>query len=69
MAERYIIIRHEDGREYAVLPASFHAIYEPQGFVAAHYEDGDREEYTAPTPAAPAKGSRAKATEGEANAG
>jgi len=40
MADRYLIIRHEDGREYAVLPALYHAQYEPLGFVAVSFEDG-----------------------------
>jgi hypothetical protein len=40
MADRYLLIRHEDGREYAVLPSLYHAQYEPAGFVAVSYEDG-----------------------------
>lgn len=53
MAQRFIIIRHADGREYAVLPALFHAQYEPAGFVAVSYED-DGSDYVAPVRDVPA---------------
>lgn len=40
MDDRWLLIRHADGREYAVLPALFHAQYEPEGFVVVSYVDG-----------------------------
>lgn len=40
MDERRIVIRHPDGREYAVLPSLYHEQYEPQGFAAIVYQDG-----------------------------
>lgn len=48
MPERRIGIVHPgDGRNYAVTPATFHAQYEPLGFVAAAWEDTG-EPYAAP---------------------
>lgn len=46
MSGQFIVIRHTDGREYAVLPDHFHRVYEAQGFVAVAYESGT--EYVAP---------------------
>lgn len=43
MAER-VIIEHKDGRNYAVLPADFHDIYEPEGFKVVSYDDGSEYE-------------------------
>lgn len=41
MADRMINIRHpETGENYATRPETFHAEYEPRGFVAGAYEDG-----------------------------
>jgi hypothetical protein len=61
MAERYVIIRHKDGREYAILPADFDTknvspdgeSYEAQGFKIVSYQDGEK--YEAPKASAAKK--------------
>jgi hypothetical protein len=54
VAERFVVIEHKDGRRYAVAPADFRRLYEPEGFEALHYEDG--EPYEAPKRNAPRSG-------------
>ena len=50
MAERRVLIRDKDGREFAVTPAAFrrHADTRYKGFTIDRYEDGT--EYQAPKP-------------------
>ena len=45
--DRWLLIRHEDGREYQVLPSTYHAQYEALGFVVVGYAD-DGSPYTPP---------------------
>lgn len=52
MAERIAIRHPETGATYAVRPATFHARYEPEGYVADGYVDG--------APYAPPQGKRRK---------
>jgi len=32
MPDNYVVIEHEDGRSYAVMPEAFHRLYERDGF-------------------------------------
>lgn len=56
MAQHWLLIRHEDGREYQVQPRTYHAQYEALGFVVVSYADGapytppQRKAATKPTP-------------------
>lgn len=63
MADRWLLIRHEDGREYQVLPSTYHAQYEALGFVVVSYAD-DGSTYTPPKRKTAAKPTEAGTDEG-----